>query len=248
VHLAHYFRYFWEEPGLLVVTGEAEEIYRGYAAYNERYGIADADPGAAMLLKRLFAGAGLAAVSLSPRESWGWSLAVPGSTVGLFCGVEPEGMVCGRVLESDSSQQEAAVQRQDGRSPCTQSHFTLTGSDPAGAVERYFEEAQQILARVAVDDNGKGVLVCPLPGGRFDVIGGLENHELISRCFHMAAAGEMNRLEEVLLFYECRCNDEVMLSMITGLPRQQRKELWKDTDVISVVCPRCGRSYTVRQQ
>ena len=97
-------------------------------------------------------------------------------------------------------------------------------------------------------DKGKGVLVCPLPDGRFDVIDGLENQELISRCFAMGSAGEMKQLEEVLIFYECRCNEEVILSMITGLPQQQRKELWKDADEVHVVCPRCGRSFTVRRQ
>ena len=47
-------------------------------------------------LNLMFAAAGLVAVSLPERESWGWSLSLQGSSAGLFCAIEPEGMISGR--------------------------------------------------------------------------------------------------------------------------------------------------------
>jgi len=248
MHLAHYFRYHWEQPNLIVVTGEAEEIWKGYSVYRERHEIPEAGPEGMAMLKRLFAAAGLAAVSLAEAEWWGWSVTFPQSSIGLFCGIEPEGMVCGKVLESDPSRNLVVVQRKGKGSPMTQSHFTLLTHDPVEAIERYFEEAEQTLIRIAVDGRGRGVLLRPMPGGNFDDISGCSDDELIARCFGLAAEGAIKRLDEVLLFYECPCNQKQIKKMIMALPESQLAELWGDLDRLEVSCPRCGRKYTVKRE
>jgi len=244
-HLAHYNRYLWKSPNLIVVTGAAEKIWEGRAAYHGSHTVAAEAPRAAGLLNRLFAAAGLAAVSLAQRESWGWSVSPPGMQEGLFCGAEPEGMICGRVLTNKKAQGFCVVQRQGGESPMTQSHFNLITQDPAGAVERYFEEAEQTLIRIAVDDAGRGVLLRPMPGGAFDAINGLSDARIIERIFGLAADGAMQHLEEVLLFYACPCTTEKIRAMLKALPADQSAELWGDLQSLEITCPRCGRYYEV---
>jgi len=248
IHLAHYFRYHWEQPNLIVVTGEAEEIWKGYSAYRKRYGITDTEPEGAKMLQRLFAAAGLAAVSLPEPEWWGWSVTFPQNSTGLFCGIEPEGMVCGRVLESEPSRNLVVVQRKGKGSPMTQSHFSLLSHDPVEAVERYFEAAEQTLIRIAVDNKGRGALLRPMPGGTFDDISGLSDDDLIARCFGLAADGAIKRLDEFLLFYECPCDLKQIRKMIMKLPERQLTELWGDLDSLEVSCPRCGRRYTLKRE
>jgi hypothetical protein len=248
IHLAHYFRYHWEQPDLIVVTGEAEEIWKGYSDYRKRYEIPEAGPESTGMLKRLFAAAGLAAVSLAESEFWGWSVAFPQSSTGLFCGIEPEGMVCGTVVESDSSRNLVVVQRQGKKSPMTQSHFSLLTHDPVEAVERYFEEAEQTLIRISVDGQGRGALLRPLPGGNFDNIGGLSDDELIARCYGLAADRAIKKLDEVLLFYNCPCDQQQINKMLRTLPEPQLADLWGDLDSLEVFCPRCGRKYTVKRK
>ena len=245
MHLAHYFRYIWERPNLIVVTGEAGEIWKGYDSYSKHYGIPKFDRKSTEMLGRLFAAAGLAAVSLPDAEWWGWSVTFPRLTTGLFCGVEPSGMVCGTVLESDPSRNLVAVQRQAKNSPVTQSRFSLITHDPVEAIERYFEESEQTLIRIAVDNEGRGVLLRPLPGGSFDEIDGLTDDGLIDLCFKMAADEKIKRLDETLLFYECPCDTEQIVKMLESLPENQRKELWGDLDMLEVSCPRCGRKYNI---
>jgi hypothetical protein len=247
MHLAHYFRYHWEKPNLIVVTGEADEIWKGYDTYCERYGIRQTGSEDAAMLKRLFAAAGLAAVSLPEPEHWGWSVTFPNLSRGLFCGVEPEGSLCGREMESDPQKNLVVVQRQAKNSPMTQSYFSLITHDPIEAVERYFEEAEQTLIRIAVDRNGRGALLRPLPGGNFDDVSGFTDDELISRCFKMAGEGEIKKLQEMLVFYECPCNMDQIKKMLNSLPENQRIELWGDLDMLEVSCPRCGRKYIVKR-
>lgn len=247
MHLAHYFRYEWERPGLIVVNGEAQEIWKGYENYCRRYSIPAPAPDSKEMLMRLFACAGLAAVSLPEPEQWGWSVSFPGLSTGLFCGVEPEGMVCGTVIKSDPDVNLAAVQRKAKNLPVTQSRFSLITQDPVEAIERYFEESDQTLIRIAVDNHGRATLLRPMPGGNFDDIEGLSDGELINRCFGLADSGELISLEEVLLFYECPCDLRQIEKMIISLPGDQQTELWGDLDRLEVSCPRCGRKYTVKR-
>jgi hypothetical protein len=247
MHLAHYYRYHWEGPGLIVVTGEATQIWEGYLAYCGRYGIVLPDKDRAVMLMRMFASAGLAAVSLPEPEYWGWSVTFPGLTTGLFCGVEPNGMMCGSVRESDPTRNLVAVQRQGKHAPVTQSRFSLHTHDPVEAVERYFAESEQTLIRIAVDEKGKGALLRPLPNGRFDEIEGLTDSELISRCFKLAEDSSITLLQEMLLFYECPCNIQMITKMINSLPEDQKKELWGELDHLEVSCPRCSRKYLVER-
>ncbi len=248
MNLAHYFRYLWEEQNLIVIIGNSGEIIKGHNAYLSNYNIIPPEKSDIEKLKTVFAAAGLVAVSLPERESWGWSLSLPGSTSGLFCAIEPEGMVSGRIVQAEKDKNIAVVQRQKPGSEMTQSNFTVKGSDPVKAVEQYFEESEQNLVRIAIKKSGDGVLVHALPDGNFEKINSLSDDDLISLCGQMSQNNSLKKLEEILLFYECRCNDEMILNMITSLPEIQRKELWKDQEKLEIECPRCTRSFTLHKR
>jgi hypothetical protein len=244
-YLSHYYRYLWQGPELIVIVGNAANLWQGLGEYNDKYSIAPGDSIGDAAVQRMLAGAGLAAVSLPERESWGWTLSLPGSSIGLFCAVEPEGMACACLRESVLEADAAVVQRQVEKSPLTQSHYTLSTTDPVRAVEQYFESCAQMLVRVAVLADGRGAFVQPLPGHGFGPLDGLSDSELVERCSALFENEQVKLLDEVLLFYGCRCSDAMILNMITALPAPQRAELWQDSSSLTVNCPRCGRAYTL---
>ncbi len=102
--------------------------------------------------------------------------------------------------------------------------------------------------RIAVNQKGDNVLIHALPEGNFEKINSLSDDDLIALCIRMSQNDEIKKLEEVLLFYECRCNDEMILNMITGLPEKQRKELWAGQEKLEIECPRCSRSFTLHKR
>jgi redox-regulated HSP33 family molecular chaperone len=52
-------------------------------------------------------------------------------------------------------------------------------------------------------------------------------------------------LQEMLLFYECPCNIEMIRKIIQSLPEDQQNELWGTLDHLEVLCPRCSRKYLI---
>ena len=247
LNLGRYLRYLWEEPGLLIVLGEFAEVAVSKERYEERYKIRPAADAAARELEQLMGAAALAAVARAEREAWGWSVTLPGSDSGFFCGVEPEGMVCGRVRPANADKAAVYLQRQKADGPVVQSHYEPLSNDPVKAISRYFKQVEQIQTRIVLDDSCSGALVQALPDGDFSQVENLPDEKLLERFRQMAGEGEFKPIHEMVLFYECRCNDEMILEMITSLPDGQRSELWGSESSLTVECPRCGREYTIQR-
>jgi redox-regulated HSP33 family molecular chaperone len=238
-------RHLWTERSLLVVTADLAALLAGKNVYDTRYGISPDTVGDGRALDRLMAAAALAAVSLAERESWGWTLTASGAEHGLFCGVEPEGMVCGTARAADPDRAVAHLQRKKGDGPLVESRFTPSSDDPAATVQRYFLEVEQIQTRVAISDSAEGALVQALPGGALAELAPLGDEELRAELRAVIATDRAQHLDDVVVFYECRCDDVLITKMIAGLPDQARRELWGDLTEICVTCPRCGREFAV---
>lgn len=244
LHLGRYKRYLWEEPGLLIIIGDFLEFKTGMKLYEDRHHIESAAVHGSKEFDRLMGAAALAAISLAERESWAWTMTLPGSERGLFCAVEPEGMICGRTRPAKKQKATVHLQRQKADGPLIQSHYEPLSGDPVDTINRYFEQVEQIKTRIVLDDDCSGVLVQALPDAKFSVVEKLENTKLSTLCRQMASQDKLKAMHEVVTFYECRCTDEMILNMMTSLPDAQRKELWGNENSLTIECPRCGREYT----
>jgi hypothetical protein len=246
--VAPYRRCLWEDAGLLVVAGDFARALLSRDAYNARHRISPPDPSNAATLDRALAATGLAALSLAERESWGWSMSFADESAGLFCAVEPEGMICGRVLDSEPAGRLIALQRQKPGEPIVESRFEPVGGDSVRAVELYFEMSVQTPTRIAVDAAGPGALVQIIPGGDFARVDTIDDGALLSLVEQLSAEGALKVLDEVLLFYECRCNDQMVIEMMCALPDEQQREIWADSSELEIECPRCGREFVVTRR
>ena len=247
VHLAHFKRYLWSGPSLLVVLGESRPLLDGLLAYNARYEIPLPSPAEERHLRAMLGACGTAALSLAERESWGWSLALPDGR-GCFVGVEPEGMMVIHPKANPEHHAQAVVQRQKPQAALTQSYFSPKSADPLRVVEHYFDQVQQTATRLAENETGRIALITALPNGSLGSLSALADEALVAELSLLAERGGLQELGEVLLFYECRCDDAMILDMLASLPEAQRKEVWGEERTLSIECPRCGRLYTVERK
>jgi hypothetical protein len=244
-NLAKYKRYLLEETNLLVIQGSIAPVITGMKVYNLRYQIAPPNEVLNPSIQELLAATALSAVSLSERESWGWSLTFKGMNAGFFVGIEPEGMICVRSPKADAEKASAMIQRQKAGLPMTQSHIKPRTQSPRDLVEQYFAEVDQTKTRLAIKEDGEGVLVHSLPGGNFDAVKDLSIDEIFQYISKALGTGRVKELGEVLMFYECRCSEEMLSRMVDNMGELDKKDMFGDLQQLEIECPRCGRKYTV---
>ncbi len=246
-NLAKFTRYLLDSENLLIVRGDISPVLAGMYAYNARYRIDPPHENLVPIATELLAATALSALSLTDRESWGWSLTFKGMPTGFFVGLEPEGMVCLRILPADSGKVSGMVQRQKAGLPMTQSHIEPRSASPKDVAEQYFSEVVQIRTRLAVIEAGAGVLLQSLPGGSFNAVKNLDSDALFEYVDRNIASGEAREVGEVLLFYECRCSEEMISRLVHNMSESDRKHLFGSLTQIEMECPRCGKEYTVRK-
>jgi hypothetical protein len=244
-NLAKYKRYLLEETNLLVVQGSINPVIAGMDVYNSRYQIAPPNEILRPSIQELLAATALSAIALSERESWGWSLTFKGSNAGFFVGIEPEGMICIRALEADPEIASGMIQRQKAGLPMTQSHILPRTQNPRDTIEQYFAEVEQTKTRLAIKEDGAGILVQSLPGGNFDDIKDLPIDKLFEFIAKAIGSGQVKELGEVLMFYECRCSEAMISKMIDNMTELDRRDMFGNLQQLEIECPRCGRKYTI---
>ena len=246
LHLSSYRRLLWRRHHALVVRGSFAEARFCRDLYEARHGIAAASGTAAVELDRALAALALAGVALVERESWGISVTLPGRDFGLFVGLEAEGMICGRIAPAEREGVLAVVQRQRAGGPLVQSTFEPPGADVVEVFEEYYRRVEQVPTRLGVTDGWEGALIQSLPGGELSFADGLPAGELTDLIDRKIAAGDMEPMHEVLIFYECRCNDDLIRAMISSVSGDARADLFGREPALLIECPRCGRGYSVR--
>jgi redox-regulated HSP33 family molecular chaperone len=215
------------------------------SAYGSRHRITPPNNEHDSLIRELLAATALSAVSLAERESWGWSLTFKGMNIGFFVGVEPEGMICLRTLDAETGKASVMVQRKKAGLPMTQSHISPRTVSPRDMVEQYFSEVDQMRTRLEVRADGEGILIHALPGGNFDVVRDLDTNKLFAYIDASTGSGCAKALDEVLLYYECRCSEDMIIRMVDNMSEVDRSDMFGDLLRLAIECPRCGRTYTV---
>jgi hypothetical protein len=244
-NLAKYRRYLLKGTNLLVVRGGIAPVISGMHVYNSRHNIAPPQEDLKSLINELLASTALCAVSLADRESWGWSLSFKGMKAGFFAGIEPEGMICLRILGADGERASCLIQRQKAGLPLTQSFIKPRTQSPRDAVEQYFSEVDQTKTRMVIREDGEGVLVHSFPGGNFNAVKELNADELFAFIDSSIEKGDAKDAGEVFIFYECRCSEEMISRMVENMNESDRRDLFGDLQRLEIECPRCGRQYTV---
>ena len=188
--LALYRRYLWESKNISwIYTAHVDRLLASRRNYNELYHVElpDLTPAQQREIDDLMIGATLASESQVERDMWGWTLRIPLKPWGLFCGVEPEGMVCTRFthLPAEAAKDPVgsfAIQRVTADSPVRQTSLIPRDTTAKYLVEQYFDESEQLPARIAICDN-EALMALSMPDAEWPLVASLKESELLA-LFH----------------------------------------------------------------
>ena len=188
--LALYRRYLWESKNISwVYTSSVKQLLASRDYYLAAAGMEKQTMDAAPQreLDDLIIAATLAAESQVERDMWGWTIRIPLKPWGLFCGVEPEGTVCARFTELRPEHAADpvgcfAIQRVTANLPVRQTSLIPCDESVRYLVEQYFEESEQLPARLAIRDD-EAVMALSMPDAAWDAVKSLTADQLFE-LFH----------------------------------------------------------------
>lgn len=189
-HLALYRRYLWESKNITwVYTAHVDELLASRRDYYRACGMDEPVLNADQQreIDDLMISATLASESQVARDMWGWTIRIPMKPWGLFCGVEPEGMVCARFTAlppqaADDPVGSFAIQRVSEDAPVRQTSLIPSDTSARYLVEQYFDESEQLPARIAISEH-EALMALSMPDADWDVVKTLDGAQLLS-LFH----------------------------------------------------------------
>lgn len=188
--LALYRRFLWESKNISwIYTANTDLLLASRKLYFESCGMAQHLLSDAQQheVDDLIIAATLASESQVDRDSWGWTVRIPLKPWGIFCGVEPEGMVCARFSNLDPTAAQDpigmfAVQRVSENAPVRQSSLIPCDVSTRYLVEQYFDESEQLPAKIAISGN-EALMALSMPNAEWDIVKGLQDKDMLS-LFH----------------------------------------------------------------
>jgi molecular chaperone Hsp33 len=200
------------------------------------------------MFKRGLAAFTLHAASRPWNELTAWTINFQQPLVNMFLtGDNDTGAVTGRVFAENVKEMPENLFFADvvrGTQPRRRSTVTFNGPDPLVAVERFYEQSEQRLARYFQTGEETFTMATEHPdcdvawlrGLTPEAIGKLEETETLTL------------LERRIYRWHCGCNQERMLEVLAPTMKADPEGLFGDEEKIEIRCPRCGARYAITRE
>ena len=237
--------YFVRERNALLARALFSELYLDYYLRLMQTGIEER-PGDDVLVKDLLAAFTLHMASRPIPESPAWTLHFEKEGLDLFAsGKNVEQRVIARAIRDNvdsSGANRLSSQVISEKEGLQSSQITFESDHVFGAVEEYYEQSEQRLARLfRHDDEEDVVLISAQPDCDLEWLAGLDADQIR----RLDQDESLSLLEQRSYRLDCGCSGEVLAAVLSRMGKGQVEELFQGDTEIVADCPRCGTKHVV---
>lgn len=239
--------YFARGRNALVARAEFSELYA--ALYLHRLDSGSClDEATGKLLRDAVAAVTLHSASRPWKEMVAWTVNFQNPLANVFVsGNNTLGTVVGNLFTENVKTAPSCLFYADVVAesvPARRSVVEFSGREFFGAVETFYLQSEQRLARFFRYDEEDMVMVTAQPDADLEWIKSLDE-DAIRR---LDKDVELGLLEKRRYRFECGCNQDQMLTMLAPVMRNQPDDLFQGEEVIRIHCPRCGARHTITRE
>ena len=239
--------YFVRGRNALLTRADFGELYVDYYLHQGQHGYSH-DPNHDELLKQALAAVTLHAASRPWAESSAWTIHVHDPLLNLFVASDNRfGTVVGQLFTENVKTEgnqlfiaDTLSARQDAR----RSAVEFTGNDIFRAVEQYYTQSEQRLARYFQHGPEDFVFISAQPQCDRDWLEGLDDAAILT----LDQNEELSLLETRRYRWECGCNQARMFAVLASIMKTDPEGLFGDDPVLRISCPRCGARHTITRE
>ncbi|HEY3756046.1 MAG TPA: Hsp33 family molecular chaperone HslO [Opitutaceae bacterium] len=239
--------WFIRGRNVLAARAELGDLYVDYYLHLAKYRI-HPEPEHDALFKRSLAIFLLHCTSRPWNEHHAWTINFQNPRVNVFLVADNEsGAVTGRVFAENVKEMPDNLFYADvvrGAEPKRRSAVAFTGNDPLAAVEKFYLQSEQRMARgfqIAEEDF---LLLTEHPDCDLAWLQSLTSAE--------AAGLDQNEtlalLERRIYRWHCGCNQQRMMEVLAPAMRKDPEDIFGSEPKLEICCPRCGARHVITRE
>lgn len=200
------------------------------------------------IFKRALAAFTLHCASRPWNEMTAWTINLQDPLVNLFLvGDNDGGTIAGRVFEENVKQMPSNVFYADVVKPAEpkrRSAIEFTGSDPLVAVEKFYSQSEQRMARYFQTGEEEFTMVTEHPDSDLNWLKSLTTEQ----AQNLEKEETLSLLERRVYRWHCGCTQDRMMDILAPAMRHDANELFGENEKIEIRCPRCGGRYSISRE
>lgn len=236
--------HFVRSRNAMVASADFGDLYVDYYLHLADHGLKP-ESEHDRLFKRALAGFVLHCASRPWNELAAWTINFQTPLLNVFLvGDNDTGAVAGRVFEENVRSLPSAVFYADvvrGAEPTRRSAVEFQGSDPLVAIETFYAQSEQRIARLFQTGEEHFTLVTEHPDCDLAWLRALALDDARA----LAQSEVLSPLERRIYRWHCGCTLERMMDVLMPTMRKDPSLLFGDGDSLEIRCPRCGGRYSV---
>lgn len=244
---------FVRSRNALLARAELGDLFVDYYLHLSTHQI-HPSPAADAIFKRALAAFVLHCASRPRTELTAWTINFQQPRLNVFLAGDNEtGTVAGRVFEEDVKELPenlfyADVVRRTspaaGWQPKRRSTVSFAGEDAIAAVEKFYAQSEQRLARYFQLGEESWAMLTEHPDCDLAWLKGLTTVQVKE----LDAKETLVPMEQRVYRWHCGCNQERMLEVLAPTMRQDPEGLFAGDEKIEIRCPRCGARYAITRE
>jgi molecular chaperone Hsp33 len=239
--------YFVRGRNALITRADFGDLYVDYYLHQGQHGYQH-EPAHDELFKQALAAITLHCASRPWRESSAWTIHLHEPLLNLFvAGDNRLGTVVGQIftenVKSDAAQIfSAEVVR--GNEDSRRSVVDFEGQDVFRAVERYYAQSEQRLARFFSVGPEDFIFASAQPQCDLAWLEQLDEPGVLA----LAESDQLSLLERRYYRWECGCTQDRMMAVLASVMRSDPDGLFGEEPVLRISCPRCGARHKITRE
>ena len=200
------------------------------------------------MFKRALVAFVLHCASRPRNELTAWTINFQQPRVNLFLtGDNETGAVTGRVFEENVKELPQNIFYSDvvrGTQPRRRSTVDFTGDDPIGAVEKFYAQSEQRLARYFQVGEEEWAMLTEHPDCELAWL----RAQTVEQVRELEKTETATPIETRVYRWHCGCNQARMLEVLAPAMKQDPHALFGDDEKIEIRCPRCAARHAITRE